>query len=193
MQKRVLAFDPAMGVTGWSVMDADDSTGFKDCVVFKFGSIKPASTVSKVLYSDKVNTFGKSTVSLNYLQEQVCLLIDEFKPDFIAIEDTYLDPRRPTAYASLLQWICAVKLVCLQRYNMPIFLVASKVAKQSVTGHGGSTKVSIQESLLDRSDVKFKQKKQSDMLSEHEADSIAVGFHFLTNILPSMIVMSIVK
>ena len=182
---KILAFDPAMGVTGWSVLTTDLFNPI-DCTVTKFGSIKPAAVVSKVAFRDEVELYGRSTVSLGYLREQVALLIEEHKPDYIAVEDTYLDPHRPTAYASLLQWICAVKLICREKYKKPLFLISTKTAKHAVTGKGSSGKLAIQEAILTNPNIKFRQKVDatSTELTEHVADSIAVGAGFIFEVLP---------
>lgn len=183
---RVLAFDPAMGITGWCRIDIDLSKP-NDYFVSKTGIIKPAQTTAKVAYSERVAMYGKSTVTLDFLQDQVDQLVAENKPVYIAVEDTYLDPHRPQAYASLLTWITAVKLMLMQKYRLNIYLIPTKVAKQAICGYGGSNKKSVQESIIERDDIRFKDKKGVLVLSEHEADAVAVGISFCSEILPKLL------
>ena len=179
---KVLAFDAGMQVTGYAVIERKNGT----YVVSRFGSIKASAQVSRVLYKDRVEEFGKSTIALSYLNEQIEILMNEIRPDFVVVEDAYLNPRIPQAYQSLIQWICAVKIMLYKTFGKALHRLPTKIAKRAAFGSGSAEKENVMDAILTREDIDFKQKKQSVQISEHEADAIAVGIGFLSESHGSM-------
>jgi Holliday junction resolvasome RuvABC endonuclease subunit len=129
-----------------------------------------------------VERFGKSTISLSYLCEEVAKLVEEIRPDYVVTEDVYLNPRLPTAFASLLCWICAVKMMLYNKFQLMLYRIPTKVAKQAIFGAGDASKENVMEAVRNRSDIIFKQPKQALNLTEHEADAIAVGVAMASNL-----------
>jgi Holliday junction resolvasome RuvABC endonuclease subunit len=181
---RVLCFDPALSCAGWGVIDFNPEKNKP--VVTRFGSIKPAVDAAKVLHRDEVAQFGKRLITLGLLEEQVVLLMNEFLPDYIVVEDIFYNPKRPNAYAALLQWICVVDILCKVRFGKRVYKVPTRSAKQYVTGSGGALKISVRQAILDDTNVEFKQKKQAENLSDHEADALAVGLCWIGTVYPGV-------
>lgn len=180
---RLLCIDPALSTCGWSIIDFKHRIPNKTPLlkVVRFGGITPTKEISKVFYKEEVGRYSKRIMSLVYLREQVSALIEEYEPEYVVIEDTYCH-RFPTTYAALEQCIATITIMCKDRYNVQCFRVPTKSAKLSITGNGGASKIDVINSILSNDHISFKQRAKLDALSDHEADSIAVGYYFLTNV-----------
>ena len=181
---RVLAFDPALSNTGWSVIDYNMRTGEK--TIIKTGCIKPGQKAGLVAHRDEVNYYDKNTVSLRLLREMVREIYAQYQPQHIVVEDAFFNPKRPNAYASLLGWIVTIKMLARDEFDKPIYRVPTRKAKQELTGSGGNGKVTVKQSILDNDKITFRGKKQAELMSDHESDSIAVGYFFCNCILSTL-------
>lgn len=183
---RILCFDPAITLSGWSVLDLKP-TQPGIIIVHRFGTISPNKLSSVAAFKEQVEQFSKRLISLALLKDKVIELITEFNPDYIVTEDAFYNPRTPNAFVSLLQWINVVEMVAYSMYNKPVYRIPTRSAKLCVSGSGDGDKVNIQTAIMNREDIVFKQKKQAEQLSEHVSDSIAVGYAFCQNILPALL------
>jgi Holliday junction resolvasome RuvABC endonuclease subunit len=181
---RILCFDPALTLSGWAVLDLKQST--IPISVYRFGTISPSKLASVAALRDKVNEFSKRLISLALLREKVLELLDEFKPDYIVVEDAFYHPKRPNAYISLMQWINILEMTTYQHLNKPVYRIPTRAAKLCVAGSGDGDKLNIQTAILNRTDIVFKQKKLIENLNEHVSDAIAVGYTFCVNYLPAL-------
>lgn len=174
---KVLAIDPGLTNTGWSLLECDTVTG--KIVVARVGEFHPAPTAEKSTYRDQVNKFSKRTISLKVLRESLQKLFVETKPRYVAIEDIFFNPTRPMAHAALAMWHCVARLAAHDVLNVPVEIVPTKIAKQSITGRGDNGKFSVQQSIITNKDISFKTGIEAQM-DEHSADAIAVGYAFFT-------------
>lgn len=173
---KILAFDPGLTNFGYSLLEGSTSSG--DLVVLKIGDLHPGPTVDKVAYREDVEKFDKRTISLAYLREQVGILMNNLKPDFVTSEDIYLNPHRVQAYGALCMVICVLRMFMRDNYGKYLVTIPTKVAKRECCGSGSGGKVGVQESLVNHKHVTFKNEFDKLHLSEHVADSIAVGVAF---------------
>ena len=187
---RCLNIDPAMSICGWSILDFKidkiKNNTFPKIAINRFGCIKSAAEANKVFYNDQVDIFSKQIITLSLLRDSIGLLIKEFNPDFIIIEDAFYNPKCPSAYGSLLQCICTIAMFCRDKYNKPVYRIPTRSAKQSLFGIGSANKKDIIGAVLACPNLMFKQKKSAELMGEHEADSIAIGYHFIMNVLPGL-------
>lgn len=174
---RVLAIDPGLTNTGWSLLEYDIKSG--KIVVSRLGDFHPAPTAEKTIYRDQVNKFSKRTISLKLLRESFQKIFLETKPQYVAIEDIFFNPTRPMAHAALAMWHCVARLAALDVLNEPVEIVPTKIAKQAITGRGDNGKFSVQQAIITNKDISFKAGLESQM-NEHCADSVAVGYAFIT-------------
>lgn len=182
---RVLCYDPSFSNTGWAILDIKPSTG--KVVVHRFGVLKPGQQADRVAHRDDVTTYGKRAISMKLLKECVHKLQEEFKPDYVSVEDAFFNPKRPNAYASLLFWICSVTIIYHENYQKPIYRIPTRTIKQRLTGSGGKGKGSVKDAIIKSEEIVFKQKKQAEIATDHEFDAIAVGYYFIKEILPSIL------
>ena len=170
---RILAFDPGMTITGWSLIEGDITN--KDLLVLKLGAIEPGPTVNHAAYREEVARYDKRTISLSYLKEQVIKLIDEFNPDVITAEDIYINMRMPQAYGSLCMWIAIVRAVCRDHARKYLVTIPTKICKLEISGSGSNGKLPVQQSIAASEHIKFKDENDLCHMTEHQADSIAVA------------------
>lgn len=182
---RQLNIDPALSHLGWSITDFIIDQGTLS--VYRFGTLEASRIVSKVAYRDEVNRFTKRMITLKMIRDHVKLLMDEFNPDYITMEDAFFGIRRPNAFSALIQCISTIEFYLMNEYGKRVYKVAPRSAKQCMTGSGASGKDPIQQSIFEKSEIIFKQKKQAEKLGEHEADSISIGYFFCKNILPGLL------
>lgn len=181
---RVIALDPGLSIASWTVLDLKTDT--QKITVNRFGSISPNREASLVAVKDQVEFYGKRLISLRFLQDSIRELMGEFNPMYIASEDAFYNPKFPSAYVALVEWITTVRMLLFNEYKKPLYMVQTRVAKQCIFGNGAGTKANIQEAIFNKEDLVFKQKKQAYSLNEHEADAIAVGYAFLRLKLPTL-------
>lgn len=181
---RSLNIDPAISVLGWSITDRS-STGSKVLVV-RWGNLTPGSVAAKALNREECDKYTKRMISLREVRNGIRDLITEYQPDYITIEDNFFNSRYPSAYCALEQVITTIALVCMDEFHKRIFRIPTKCAKQAVTTTGDAKKNSVLSAILDSEIITFKQKRKSEELDHHSADSIAVGVHFLCRVWPEL-------
>lgn len=180
---KVLCFDPGMGTTGWSLIHYIVDNG--NCVVEKYGLLKPNRITSHVAMRDECNRYGKDVMALCELESNVKELIELYTPDYVVSEDIFYFPGRPMAYVALSQWFTTIKLLC-KRFHLPVYKVPTKIAKKEIFGYGGANKIDVQDAILANNRISFKTKPPKE-LDEHVADSIAVGVAFFASILQTIL------
>lgn len=80
---------------------------------------------------------------LCYLFLHLSEIIDKFSPDEVAIEEPFASRNIRTAMA--IGQAQAVAMVAAAQHKLPISSYAPRRVKQSVTDHGGSSKIQVQE------------------------------------------------
>jgi Holliday junction resolvasome RuvABC endonuclease subunit len=173
---KILAFDPSLTNTGWSLLEGNVNDG--DLTVLKIGEIRPGPTADKAIYREEVEKYGKRTISLDVLRKEITKLLLELRPDFVAAEDIYINMHRPMAYGALAMWVIICKVTCRDVAGLPVTLIPTKICKQATSGYGGNGKASIQAAIVSHKHITFKNKDDKFEMSEHQADSIAVGVAF---------------
>ena len=173
---RIMALDPGLTTTGWSILDRDSETG--DLTVFKTGELHPSPTVDRKDYRDEVERFDKRTMSLTVLRSEVTKLIEMFSPDACTCEDAFINPKRPAAYGALCMIICTVKLLCRDVARKPLITIPTKIAKLEIAHSGSSGKLDVISAVSNNPHIKFRDEIEKTQMSEHVADSIAVGYAY---------------
>jgi Holliday junction resolvasome RuvABC endonuclease subunit len=182
---RVLGFDPGLSHTGWNLSEIDIENGALNVV--KLGEFSPSGTADKATYREESEKYGKRTISLAVLRETIAQLLTELKPDYIVMEDAFINPKRPMAYGALSMWHCTARMVARDVAGKAIIVIPAKSAKLGVSGRGDSGKVNIQQAVVTNPKIHFKNEKLMQGLTEHCADSIGLSYSFMTMYLPSII------
>lgn len=170
---KILAFDPGLTSTGWSLLESEIDS--QDVVILKIGELHPGQLADRAAYRDEVNRFDKRVVTLRLLREGVAGLLNEFNPDFVTAEDIFINMFRPMAYGALSMALCVMKMICRDVAGKYLVAIPTKICKQVMTGRGDKGKVTVQQSIAAHPHIKFKDPNDLAHMTEHEADSIAVG------------------
>ena len=181
---RVLGIDPGLTNTGYNIT-AYDPVERKSIVVAR--GIINATTIAKKRRQE-YKDFG-NIISLFVYEKEIQELMDEYKPDYVACEDAFYNPRTPNAFLSLKLCITSIRRVLYSLYNKQLYLISPCSAKLAVYGKGGANKEAVQESILHLDNLHIKNTKQNPInkMVEHEADSIAISYAFISFVLPDIL------
>ena len=185
---RTLNIDPALSKCGWSILDLKKGSGGKNATVsvVRWGNISASAVAGRVANAEFCKRYSKRIISLRELRAGIREIMIEFKPDYITIEDTFFHTSFPTAYAALEQCITTIALLLHDEFQQPLYRIPTKSAKKSISDSGSSKKINVLTAIRDSKVITFRQKKKAAELDHHSADSIAVGYHFLSKIWPDI-------
>lgn len=172
MDIHILSFDPGLSFSGWTYSIGDQSS----FTVQEYGMLTPNKSTGHKEYREQVNTFGTRVVTLCLLRDMIHELMDRFHPDYVVSEAAFFNPGRPGAFEALTHWIITVSLVLRDSYAMRLYTIPPKSAKKVVSGKGDSVKMEVTEAVLRNPEIKFVNKPAAEDLTEHEGDSIAIGY-----------------
>jgi len=182
---RLLTFNPAMSSSGWSVSDYKLNSG--KLSVYRFGLIKPSANADKEEFRTEVQKFGKRTISLEILRTNIIDLVNEYKPDYVIIEDEELDVNRPNSYTSLMAWILQATIVCHKEFGIAVHTAPSRSVSLCLKNFGARNSVSVRHAVDTNPAISFKQKKQAEIATDKEYASVGLGFYFVKEVLPSLL------
>lgn len=182
---KILAIDPGINHTGWSIGSFDPSSNMLSIPMY--GEIQAHNLAKKELRKE-FREYG-SLVSLSLYAREFDALFDHYTPIYVASEDAFYNPRTPNAFLSLKLCIHTIQRLLYLR-GMRLYLIPPTVAKQAVWGKGTANKLAIQESIQNLPDLTIRATKQHPIeeMQEHEADSIAIMYAFTKNILPDLLI-----
>ncbi len=147
---RILGIDPGIGITGYSIIEADENN-YK---LISSGSVQ----------TDKNKTHQKRLLELYNDIKEIC---KTFKPDSAGIEQLFFFKNQktiiPVAQAR------GVILMALEEAGLEVGEYTPMVVKQSLTGHGRASKDEVR-SMVERFIELNKNTKLDDTV-----DSIAIG------------------
>jgi crossover junction endodeoxyribonuclease RuvC len=118
---RVLGIDPSLKSTGYGLIE---STG-QNYIVLTYGTINPAKNK---LFHYKINEIK------NRIEE----IIDTYKPEEVAIENTFYAQNIKTALT--LGQVRGAALIAIASQDLPLFEYSPLEIKKAVTGYGQADK-----------------------------------------------------
>lgn len=129
---KVLGVDPGLRITGYGVVETPGSWDGK-----------PRSV--KVLEAGVVDSKGRDGISerLRKIHHSLSEVIEEFKPDVLAIEKLYAHYEHP-ATAILMGHARGVVCLLSGLHGVPLVSLASTHVKKAVTGRGHAKKIQVQ-------------------------------------------------
>ena len=181
---KILAFDPGLSLSGWNFSTYDTTT--KQYRVIKLGMLTPNKLIESPELPQEVVKYGQRVMTLHMLRNQVRELMNTYQPDVVVSEDAFYNPKRPSAYNALIQWLTAVDIVLHDEYQRVLFKLAPTAAKQVISGFGGADKLGVRHGVLHCENIVFKSSHAQDNLTEHICDSIGIGYTFALRVLPAL-------
>ena len=178
----ILGIDSGMNHLGWSIHKYD--TVKQVDLIVAIGQIDGNKEAAK-LNRKEFKIYG-NIISLYYLEEKIKLLMEEHKPDFVCCEGAFM-ARFPQAYASLKLCINAIQRTLYTHFKKVLYLIAPKEAKRAVA-QGTADKDQVLDGIKQINHLKLsKDVSEIKDISEHESDSIAIGYAFILNTLPELL------
>src|SRR5664279_1890954 len=118
---RIVGIDPGIGRTGWGVIEVQGAT----LTVQKFGCLETTPN-------------SETAERLKLIYAFIQHLVEEFKPDALAIEDLFFNTNAKTAL--VVGQARGVVLLCAAQNNIPISVYTPLQVKIAVTGYGRAEK-----------------------------------------------------
>lgn len=123
---RIIGIDPGTRVTGYGIIEVIDNR----YEVIDFGCIKPSP---KNKLTDRYYT----------LHNDLCLLIERYKPDTLVVETQYVHKNPQSAIK--LGMARGVAIIAGKKYGLAIYEYSPTKAKRAVVGNGGASKQQVQQ------------------------------------------------
>lgn len=173
----ILSIDPGINNCGLSVLDLDTQFEVKENVLVK--NARKFTDEEKVVETK----FGNRTVKVMAIINKIKDILTRYPEiDALIIEAPFYNALTPMAYGSLLEVIFSIKYLIVIPNQLGMKLVEPLLVKKLFSGQHMAKKEVMKQFLIKKvadGDIKFTGDVES--LSEHEIDSIAIGFvHYLS-------------
>ncbi|HYK08727.1 MAG TPA: crossover junction endodeoxyribonuclease RuvC [Candidatus Eisenbacteria bacterium] len=121
---KILGIDPGIGRMGWGVIEPNGQS----FIVHGYGCVEtePNSDIPGRLYA---------------IYDEVCRIIDEYKPDALSIEDLFFAKNAKTAFS--VGQARGVILLAASQKNLQITVYTPLQVKSAVTGYGKADKKQV--------------------------------------------------
>lgn len=155
---RVLGVDPAAaGPTGYGILETDG----KDCRVLHYGAFCVAAKRQR----------KSSGAVLHDVHALLCRLLQEFKPQVLAVESVFTALNMRTALR--LAEVRGVVLLAAEQHNVEVRSYSPREVKACVAGYGHADKRQMQ--VMVRALLKMQETPEPS----HAADALAIGLCYL--------------
>lgn len=174
---KIIAIDPSSSHLGWSLLNLDEKN--KKIYVEKLGQIDASILAKKK--DPKLFKAHTQVITLLTLEDELQKLFSETQPNYVVSESSFM-ARFPTAYVSLSLCIYTIRRLLYVNFNLPLYTVAPKQAKK-VVAEGSASKEEVQHAIKKLKDLVWDNQNNELELTEHMADSVAIGYTFIKGML----------
>ena len=173
----ILSIDPGVTACGVSVSELkDDKLNVLDTINVS-GTLK---LIGDFFHAGE--RYGKRTGKVHRIIGTVNDLLDKYPEiTMIALEAPFYNRRAPQAFASLLEVVYGIKYMVAIKRRIDLRVMSPMTVKKVWTGKGNSNKDAMYDELKSRLTlnlVTLPTGKTLETLTEHEIDSMAVGFTY---------------
>lgn len=126
---RVLGIDCGLAITGWAIVDRDDTIARRSIKQVDYGVIR---TSSKIEIPERLLELYDNTIEI----------IEEFKPDITAVEDIFYFKNQKTVIK--VSQARGVVVLAASKKGQEVFDYTPLQVKQAVCGYGRASKKQIQ-------------------------------------------------
>lgn len=177
-----MSIDPGLSNLGWSIIDYDRSTNIK--TVERYGVITGKSLLKS--RKDMQDHFEKRHIIVWELEPLIMEMVKDYGPEYVVVEEPF-SHIHIQAYSALVIVVMAVRTAVRKTLGRDIYRIAPKEGKKAISNDGTATKEAVMDAIAANQYIIIKQHKHNDDMTEHAADSIAVGVAFIQNLLPSIL------
>lgn len=123
---RIIGIDPGYAIVGFGIIEYNKSS----FSTVQYGAI---TTPADMDFNSR----------LKVIYDDLCSVLDSYRPEYLAIERLYFTSNQKTAIA--VAEARGVTLLAARQRNIPIYEYTPLQVKQSVTGYGKAIKKQVQE------------------------------------------------
>lgn len=181
---KLLTFDPGLSNSGWALLEYNPNDG--SILTKLIGSFKATSEATKVVNNALLEKYGTRMIVLQIVKREIKDVLEKHQPDYIVTEGAFWNPKFPSAYQALTQWILLLRLAAYD-LGKTVYEIPTRIVKRCVSGNGGALKTTIQEMITSLPGMNIKAKVKPNEMSLHESDALAVGYTFCIEILPEIL------
>ena len=173
----ILSIDPGINNCGLSILNLNSQFEVKETWLVK--NARKFTEEEKIIEAKFGNRTVKVISIINKIKEILSIYPNVYS--FI-IEAPFYNALTPTAYGSLLEIIFSIKYLIIIPNNLEMRLIEPLMVKKLFSNQHLASKEVIKQFLHKKRDNKeIIISKEIDELSEHEIDSIAIGYvHYLS-------------
>lgn len=175
----ILAIDPGVNFLGLSLIkkvDRDDT--------FSIEVVHTALINNTLKQTDEEKSlsarYGSRAPKIIKIISEIKNYYEQYKFTDIVIEGPFFNAIRPQAYGSLVEVINSIKFSIAINYCIKFHVLEPLLVKKIFSNNHMAKKVDMKSALMQRvNEGLIVLDKDVNTLSEHEIDSIAIGFSFL--------------
>ncbi len=169
----IISIDPGnnLGISIYTIDDED----------YKIVNIETIFLVLNNYASEDGDGYDKINSKLKYLKDYMTKVMKDYKPLALGIETSFLNMRFPKAVIQLSQYLAIIESVSKEVYSgIKIFRYSPKYIKSKIDAGGDAKKDDMTSAVSKIKEITSKIK--IDKLTEHEIDSLAIGYVMLKEI-----------
>ncbi|MFG0305329.1 MAG: crossover junction endodeoxyribonuclease RuvC [Phycisphaerales bacterium JB040] len=153
---RVLGIDPGLNITGFGCVEGEVlSETIVDAGVFRLAKAGAADSAESL------------SARLVELERDLKDLIEELKPDAVAVEAMFTNPKHPGTIVKMAHGR-GVVLLTIKRSGTPVIELPPAEVKKGIAGHGQAKKAQMQDAIMHL--FRLAEPPQPDM-----ADALAIA------------------
>jgi crossover junction endodeoxyribonuclease RuvC len=153
----ILGLDPGTATTGYGLLNITDSSDFE---VYDLGLIETHKDTA-------------AAIRLVQIHDQICTLIEKYKPDVMVIEKVFFATNAKTAIR--VGQAQGVMLFCAANHNLECMEYAPGTIKKMISGNGRSNKKEMQQALRKIFGPKVRSKPMKKTHFDNAADALAIA------------------
>jgi Holliday junction resolvasome RuvABC endonuclease subunit len=191
---RIFSIDPGLRNLGWSVIDYNIKKGTE--TVYAYGTLTAKSLLKAKTDEDKlvISEFGERYFVLSSLEIALNKMFSMYGPDYVCCEGAFAH-KFIDAFSVLVLIIHLIRRLSHKHVKKNIVTIAPREVKKCISNSGGSDKDTVQYCVLNNKDIIIRDTKANPikLLTEHEADAIAIGHTFIKIYLDDLILAESVR
>lgn len=171
--KKFIFLDPGINHLGCSVIELGGTFNVLECHL-----VNNNRTFTKEEKALEL-VIGSRAVKVINIIKKTTEIIEQYGIEDVIIEAPFYSALTPVAYGSLLEVIMAIKYTLIIPRGLTLTLIEPTVIKRVFANKGNANKLVMREFLTSRvASGEIGLSYNIDNLSEHEIDSIAVGYTY---------------
>ena len=173
----LLSIDPGFTSFGYAISTIEPGGHM---VLRRIGVEHPTAEADRAARKEMVQTLGRPVVQMIVLREMLQRIIQLDKIHFYACEDAFYNPRRPSAFKSLVTVLTVLDMAVYDLAGKQVTKIPPSIAKKAVF-QASANKNDVKEAVLRHPDIDWTAiAKDNDVnaYTDHTYDSIAIGYAF---------------